>query len=159
MSTIRITGNWYHARDRLQSGKNHRYSTIVEFLQKWQNWNYKISPMTIGLWPCYLVHPLLNLDAKCCSWVRILVWIIVWTSAKIIEQRFKVTLPCRTVEKRTDFSLILGTFQKFNFWIESKKLFCCIKHVKAHQILKFCTILWTRFNITDLQSCQICFIS
>ena len=49
-------------------------------------------------------------------------------------------------------------FKNAIFLIESKKLFCCIKHAKAHQITKFCTILWTRFNITDLQSCQICFI-
>ena len=71
---------------------------------------------------------------------------------------FLFVTPRARLKKRTDFSPILGTFQKCNFCIESKKLFCCIKHIKAHQILKFCTILCTRFNITDLQSCQICFI-
>ena len=62
--------------------------------------------------------------------------------------------PKTPLKKRNNFNLILGTFQKCNFWIESKKLFCRTKHVKAHQIPKFCKILWTRFNITDLQSCQ-----
>ena len=37
----------------------------------------------------------------------------------------------------TGFSLILGTFQKCNFRTESKKLFCRIKYVKAHQVVRF----------------------